>query len=227
MSIWYKPGFLHTLEEGGFYVNTHFMDRDQQKRFELVMVTMDYETGLKHFHEEVQRGFNDLDLHACYAQILDHSAQELIGFKKFARRYRARGMYKKVLRKNPNQILALVGLGEYYLRTGHQKSVHYMKRALLIDNKDVRVNSLAAEVCMKKGEKKKAARYYQKAIQTGGAHPTIVMNYILLLRRRGQELTANQLVDHAESRIGDLPDSKQKSELLVRFNTYFSKHIEL
>jgi Flp pilus assembly protein TadD len=203
------------------------MDKDQHKRFELIMAHMDYETGIKHFYEEVQRGFNDHDLRACYAQILDHSAQTLTGVSRHFRRFRARAMYKKVLRKNPNQILALVGLGEYYLRSGHQKSLHYMKRALLVDETDMRVNSLAAEICVKKGEKKKARRYYQKAIETGEAHPTTVMNYILLLRKRGQEFTANQLVEHAEKRIGELPDSKQKIALEERFNKYFSKHIEL
>ncbi len=210
-----------------FASNNKHMDKDQKKRFEMIMANMDYETGLKHFYHEVQHGFSDLDLLACYAQILDHSAQALTGFKKFLRRYRARAMYKRVLRKNPNQVLALVGLGEYYLRTSHQKSVHYMKRALLVNEQDVRVNSLAAEICLKKGEKKKAGRYYQKAVETGKAHPTIIMNYILLLRRRGQEFTANQLVEHAQQRIASLPSSKQKIELENRYGTYFAQHIEL
>ena len=90
--------------------------------------------------------------------------------------------YKEILRKDPNNLQALIGIGNLYFDTRQdQLAIEHYRRALTLDPRNVNVRTDMAVCYRRKGDPDKAIEELKKVISIDPRHPQSRYNLGVIL----------------------------------------------
>ncbi|GIW22776.1 MAG: hypothetical protein KatS3mg068_1783 [Candidatus Sericytochromatia bacterium] len=119
--------------------------------------------------------------------------------------------YKTALEKNPNDIKALVGLGNMYYDSGqYQKAIEYYEKAIKINPNDSNVLTDLGTCYFNTEQNQKAIKYYEKAIKNDPNHLNARFNIGFVYKTINKKDLAKK---YWEEMYKMLKDDEQKKKL--------------
>lgn len=194
--------------------------------FERAMEQMEYAEAIKTLASLIKKFPKDEDYLIFYGTLLDHQALCENILMRMILEFKARRIYKNVLKYNPKSIKALLGLGRIYWHKNSPKSIYYYNAALKLDNNNPEIlTSLGnAYKGMRRGEE--AEKYYSMAINTNRANFGTYLNFAKFLSEKKDCFRALELIKKVKDDIEHIHGSKNR-EIAIKAIEYIQKNAPL
>lgn len=120
--------------------------------------------------------------------------------------------YKEILRKDPNNLQALIGIGNLYFDTRQdQLAIDHYRRALTLDPRNVNVRTDMAVCYRRKGDPDKAIEELKKVISIDPRHPQSRYNLGVILIHDKKDIEGG--VQAWEALLESIPDYPYRESL--------------
>ena len=120
--------------------------------------------------------------------------------------------YKEILRKDPNNLQALIGIGNLYFDTRQdQLAIEHYRRALTLDPRNVNVRTDMAVCYRRKGDPDKAIEELKKVISIDPRHPQSRYNLGVILIHDKKDIEGG--VEAWEALLESIPEYPYRESL--------------
>lgn len=120
--------------------------------------------------------------------------------------------YKEILRKDPNNLQALIGIGNLYFDTRQdQLAIEHYRRALTLDPRNVNVRTDMAVCYRRKGDPDKAVEELKKVISIDPRHPQSRYNLGVILIHDKKDIEGG--VEAWEALLESIPEYPYRDSL--------------